>query len=341
MIRKSLTLVPVGPVTNRSPSASKKAALNRSPRAPRRRRAGARERRPVEKGAGRRRWRRRSRRVSAARPWMSARPARRSAAARRIFAVAAAAARRRSPSRSARRRRSGRCPARPLQGELGMGAADVARLAVAFAEQDRPIAEPCRFGRRRGDRVGRRGDDAESREPAPSGVSDQPRSGAAMPYRARIACASATVVGSATVGPEPISSGRSPATSEMASVSRRAGAAARARRPPLIRDRWRRTLLISPIGAPERSRALGDRLLFREVQPVARQAGQSGGAAAEQHQDQIVRARFPGQREQPLAPPRRWPASGTGWPAWTSSTRSSAGGRCRAAPRRGRSSRPG
>ncbi len=68
-------------------------------------------------------------------------------------------------------------------------------------------------------------------------------------YFARIARASAKVLGSGTVGPEPITEGSSPTTSEIASVSTRAGVAA-ARRPPLIAERCFRTQLISWIVAP-------------------------------------------------------------------------------------------
>ncbi|MPN27848.1 hypothetical protein SDC9_175282 [bioreactor metagenome] len=67
--------------------------------------------------------------------------------------------------------------------------------------------------------------------------------------------ASAAVVGSPTVGPEAITAGSSPGTSEIASVSSGAGQAASARRPPLIAERCLRTQLISPIAAPERNKA--------------------------------------------------------------------------------------
>ena len=70
-----------------------------------------------------------------------------------------------------------------------------------------------------------------------------------------MARASASVVGSGTVGPEPITAGSSPGTSEMPMVTSRAGKAWRASRPPLMRDRCLRTVLISPIDAPERSSA--------------------------------------------------------------------------------------
>ena len=73
--------------------------------------------------------------------------------------------------------------------------------------------------------------------------------------RATIARASASVDGSGTVGPEAITAGSSKGTSEIASVSTGAGAATAASRPPLMRDRCFRTVLISPMVAPERNSA--------------------------------------------------------------------------------------
>ncbi len=70
-----------------------------------------------------------------------------------------------------------------------------------------------------------------------------------------MARASASVVGSGTVGPDAIAEASSCGTSEIASVTISARAPARASLPPLIRDRCLRTVLISPIGAPERSSA--------------------------------------------------------------------------------------
>ena len=75
-------------------------------------------------------------------------------------------------------------------------------------------------------------------------------------YFATSARASASVVGSGTVGPEAIAEGSSCGTSEIASVTISAACSpARASRPPLMRDRCLRTMFISPIGAPERSSA--------------------------------------------------------------------------------------
>ena len=64
---------------------------------------------------------------------------------------------------------------------------------------------------------------------------------------ASTASASAKVVRSATVGPEPITPGSSLGTSEMSHDSTRAGWAAIARRPPLIAERCLRTVFISPM----------------------------------------------------------------------------------------------
>src|SRR5262249_28547120 len=74
-------------------------------------------------------------------------------------------------------------------------------------------------------------------------------------YFATIARASQRVVGSGTVGPEPIAEGSSPGTSEIAMVVSFAGRACRASRPPLMRDRCLRTVLISVTAARERGRA--------------------------------------------------------------------------------------
>ena len=71
-----------------------------------------------------------------------------------------------------------------------------------------------------------------------------------------MARASASVVGSGTVGPEAITAGSSCGTSEIASVTMApACCPARASRPPLICDRCLRTQLMASIGAPERSSA--------------------------------------------------------------------------------------
>ena len=90
----------------------------------------------------------------------------------------------------------------------------------------------------------------------PGSSSARPTASSSLrPYFATMARASASVVGSGTVGPDAIADGSSCGTSEIASVTISARWPARASRPPLIRDRCLRTVLISPIGAPERSSA--------------------------------------------------------------------------------------
>jgi hypothetical protein len=64
-------------------------------------------------------------------------------------------------------------------------------------------------------------------------------------------------------------------------------------------ERWRRTQLISSIGAPGPKQRLGKRLLVRQRQAFG-QAGEGGGPAAQQHQNQILGARLAGERKQAL-----------------------------------------
>ena len=110
-------------------------------------------------------------------------------------------------------------------------------------------------------------------------------------YLATIARASASVVGSGTVGPEPMAEGSSPGTSEMAMVTSRAGYAWRASRPPLMRERCLRTRIdLADDGARAQQRARDGlfvlkRYAGRRRDPVGR------GAARHQHQDEIVGAR--------------------------------------------------
>src|SRR5271166_3130028 len=84
-----------------------------------------------------------------------------------------------------------------------------------------------------------------------------------------IASASAEVVGSATVGPDAITLGSSPGTSEISKATTRAGAAAAANLPPLIADRCLRTQFISEIAAPLFSKALLIPCLSARVMPGA------------------------------------------------------------------------
>src|SRR5262249_18439751 len=70
-------------------------------------------------------------------------------------------------------------------------------------------------------------------------------------------------------GPEPIADGSSPGTSEIASVTSLAGCASLARRPPLMRERCLRTVLISPMAAPERKSARVTACLSANERPSA------------------------------------------------------------------------
>ena len=261
MIRKSLTLVPVGPVTNRSPRARTRRRC-RWRRAPPRR-----PRRAGEEGAGRAAGaveavacRRRGRRCRRGRPA----PGWRRAHIRRLgpprpapvtVTVSSPPEMRAVPGGASSARR-------------GMVAADLARLARAFAEQDAAVAEPLaprprprRARRRRRRRCGIR--------PATCFGRLGQRRGEAVAVEDRLRVGDRGRIGDAS-GPEPMSSGASPTTSEMASVSSRAGAAARARRPPLIRETWRRTQLISLDRRAGAEQGRGQRLLVRQGQPVGR-----------------------------------------------------------------------
>ncbi len=81
------------------------------------------------------------------------------------------------------------------------------------------------------------------------------RAGTSIRYRASTSRASASVVVSATVGPDAITERSSPGTSEMMSVTTRAGAAEMASLPPLIAERCLRTAFISSMRAPLLSNA--------------------------------------------------------------------------------------
>ena len=81
--------------------------------------------------------------------------------------------------------------------------------------------------------------------------------------------ASLTVLSSGTEGPEPTSLAVPPITSLATTVSTPRGAAARARPPPLRRERCLRTTLISWIDAPESSMARVIARFVRSVIPAA------------------------------------------------------------------------
>ncbi len=78
-------------------------------------------------------------------------------------------------------------------------------------------------------------------------------SGRSTLWRRTTSSASANVDGSATVGPEAMTAGSSPGTSEMAKVTTSAGRHAKASRPPVMAERCLRTQLMSSMGAPDAS----------------------------------------------------------------------------------------
>ena len=131
-----------------------------------------------------------------------------------------------------------------------------------------------------------------------------------------MARASASVVGSGTVGPDAIADGSSCGTSEIASVTISARWPARASLPPLIRDRCLRTTFISPIGAPERSSARltccfcakltpsAGAIQFAEPPPEISTSNRSSAVASAASRSVSSAAFSPA-------------SSGTGWPAST------------------------
>ena len=78
-------------------------------------------------------------------------------------------------------------------------------------------------------------------------------SGKQIPNRRRMASASTQLEVSPTVGPDAMSQGWSPGTSEISSVTTLGGWQAAAKRPPLMAERCRRTQFISLMLAPDLS----------------------------------------------------------------------------------------
>ena len=74
-------------------------------------------------------------------------------------------------------------------------------------------------------------------------------------WRCNTANASKGLLWSANVGPEATTAGSSPGTSDTTKVCTAAAPHACAKRPPLMRDRWRRTMFMSLMCAPQRSKA--------------------------------------------------------------------------------------
>ena len=133
--------------------------------------------------------------------------------------------------------------------------------------------------------------------------------------------ASAQVLASATVGPEAMSRGSSPGTSEMSSVTTRAGWQAAASRPPLMADRWRRTQFISPMLAPERSNCWLISCLSASVMPSSG-SGSKDEPPPEIRHSTVSSALRPCTRSSIRRAACRPAASGTGCAASTISIRS-------------------
>ena len=99
--------------------------------------------------------------------------------------------------------------------------------------------------------------------------------------------ASANVLGSGIVGPDPITDKSSPTTSEITSVMTGPAVAA-ASLPPLIADRCLRTALSSSIVAPPFRSCRTVSLLILERDALGGERHQRRGAAGEQHDEQIA-----------------------------------------------------
>ena len=91
---------------------------------------------------------------------------------------------------------------------------------------------------------------------------------ASPPKRRRMSSASRKVVASGTVGPDPMTLGSSPTTSEMANVRQAPGAAA-ASHPPLLAERCFLTVFSSWMSAPARRRCRVVFCLSASVRPSA------------------------------------------------------------------------
>ena len=157
------------------------------------------------------------------------------------------------------------------------------------------------------------------------------------PRSSRTRSASAKVVGSGTVGPEAIVDRSSPTTSERTRATTRAGAAARARPPPLSRERCLRTVLSSAMEAPARSRCAVTAAFSSRVTPSAG-AGSRAEAPPERRSTSVSSLPRPCARASTARAAARPRASGSGWPARRRRVRA----RARSRPRALRSSaRPG
>ena len=103
--------------------------------------------------------------------------------------------------------------------------------------------------------------------------------------------------------------GLSPGTSDNSSVTTRAGWQAAARRPPLIAERWRRTVFISPMVAPLDSSARFTACLCSSVKPGRGKGSERRSATRDQAQHDVLRAQALHQFHQPL---RRLHSGGVG-----------------------------
>ena len=167
---------------------------------------------------------------------------------------------------------------------------------------------------------GRRASPGFSVSPSPLSSSASARGGISRPWRRRILSASAQVLGSGTVGPEAMSMGSSPGTSDSSRFTTRAGWHAAASRPPLMADRCRRTQFISLMLAPLASRARLSACLSPSVSP-----GSASGSSDEpppeiRHstRSSCVSPRTRSSIRRAAVSPA---ASGTGWAASTISMR--------------------
>ena len=137
-----------------------------------------------------------------------------------------------------------------------------------------------------------------------------------QPVLARIASARSGSNCAATVGPEAITSGRSPTTSETRKLCMSAAAApaAAASRPPFTRERWRRTRLISSMAMPERTRCAPIAALVSSETPAigSHSSDEPPPEMRKMTRSSLVALSASSRMRRPAARPA---ASGTGWRA--------------------------
>ena len=110
--------------------------------------------------------------------------------------------------------------------------------------------------------------------------------------------------------------GLSPGTSEISSVTTRAGWQAAARRPPLMAERWRRIQFISLMVAPDDNRARLTSCLCSRVKPSSGK-GSKAEPPPEIRHSTMSSAERPDTSSIIRRAPSRPAASGTGWAAST------------------------